>query len=261
MSGRQLTIPEMLDPQPPANHGSNIPPGQGTRPRAPGAPTKKRPREPNNENYLVNAERPPNRKRPRKINSLAPSAREAEMLTRGAPNSPRRQHQTRSRVYGTLTRDKKIAILNYLAEQVRQGRLDRSRFESIKRIIKPSQYANNILNVVPQAEGLLTKPGVANNKMKLESRFNRANAQRIMEKFQRGNVENPEIPLETDDDWDRYVNSLVDELGVIRINTNYTNNNNNSEQHQVPLVPLARQTYARGGKRRRQTRRRQKRRN
>jgi hypothetical protein len=247
MSGYQQTLPEMW-----SRPHANIPAGQATRPRVPGAPSKKRPREENNQ-------KGPNTKRARyNHHHSQPSTREAEMLARGAPHNPRRQHQTRSRVYGTLTRDKKIDILNYLAEQVRQGQLDRSQFESIKRFIMRSQYANNILNVVPQAEGLLTKPGVANNKTKLESRFNRANAKRIMEQFQRGNVENPEIPLETNDDWDRYVNSLVDELGVIRINTNYTNNNNNSSE---PPVPLERQTYAQGGKRRRQTRRKARRRN
>jgi hypothetical protein len=132
----------------------------------------------------------------------------------------RPQHQTRSRVYGTLTRDKKITIINYLADQVEQGRLNRSQFESIKRYIIRSDYANNILNVVPQAEGLLTKPGVANNKQNLGHKFNKANYENIAGRFRRGNVNSPKIPLETDADWEKFVNGLVEELGAIRVNNN-----------------------------------------
>ena len=102
---------------------------------------------------------------------------------------------------------------------------------------------------------------VGNTRKGLERNFNIANLERIAKQFQRGNVENPKIPLETNNNWDNYVNSLVNELGAVRINTNYTNNNNNGEQPPAPLAPLERQTYAHGGKRKRQTRRKTRRRN
>jgi hypothetical protein len=255
---------------------------------------KKRPLPPNN-NIPRNARRtqkalPPAPKKPKQRNTPLssntltvlprplppPTAGEAARLQNGPPESPRPQHKSRSRVYTEQTKKKLSVILERLAEYVRNGRLSKKHYnhiylymigkpppEELLETLSPIMTPNNAKIL----ENMYVDPNIQKVKRRLAPIFNYV---KIQNQFMKGDVNSRRINISTDKKWAKFIQDLINELGVIPVNTNYTSNENDDEQPLDEVKKIVSNVIEGvirqptfdpngvGGRRRRQTRRKRR---